>query len=181
MNSNERSQCRTLWIAGVVSLLVFLFDIVTPLGVGNAVLYVVVLLVFLRAVHAKYLIGAACVFTLLTIVDYFVSPLGSVGWMAVLNRCYTIAAVWAAAVLLLRGRASIHHLAAIVDHSEDAIISKRLDGVIVSWNGGAQRLYGYEPEEAIGKHISLIIPQERSGEPDEFLDLLRKGGHVEHY
>jgi PAS domain S-box-containing protein len=72
-------------------------------------------------------------------------------------------------------------LASIIDSSEDAIISKGLDGTITSWNKGAERIYGYTPEEVIGKHISLLTPSDR---PDEIPELLRKiarGESVEHH
>jgi len=72
-------------------------------------------------------------------------------------------------------------LAAIVLSSEDAIVSKTLDGIITSWNRGAQNLLGYTPEEVIGRHISLIIPPEHAHEEPRILDRLRKGEVVEHF
>jgi PAS domain S-box-containing protein len=72
-------------------------------------------------------------------------------------------------------------LAAIVDSSEDAIVSKSLDGVITSWNQGAERLYGYTAQEAIGKNITLIIPSDRRQEEAMILDRLRRGERVEHF
>ena len=67
------------------------------------------------------------------------------------------------------------HLAAIVDSSDDAIISKTLDGVINSWNAAAERLYGYSAKEAIGQHISIIIPPERQKEEPEIVERIRQG------
>src|SRR5208282_6410074 len=52
-------------------------------------------------------------------------------------------------------------LASIIDSSEDAILSKDLNGIITSWNKGAERIYGYSPEEIVGKHISLLAPGDR--------------------
>jgi PAS domain S-box-containing protein len=72
-------------------------------------------------------------------------------------------------------------LAAIVESSDDAILSKTLDGTILSWNGGAERLFGYTPQEAIGQHITLIIPPERLDEERMILDRLRRGERVEHF
>ena len=72
-------------------------------------------------------------------------------------------------------------LASIIDSSDDAIIGKDLDGIITSWNKGAERIYGYTPEEAVGKHISFLVPSER---PDEIPGILRKiaqGETIQHY
>lgn len=72
-------------------------------------------------------------------------------------------------------------LAAIVDSSQDAIVSKTLDAVITSWNQGAERIFGYTAAEAIGRPITLIIPPERLDEEPAILERLRKGERVEHF
>jgi PAS domain S-box-containing protein len=72
-------------------------------------------------------------------------------------------------------------LAAIVSSSDDAIISKNLDGVILSWNQGAERLFGYTADEAIGKSITLLIPADRLDEEPLILERLRKGERVDHF
>jgi PAS domain S-box-containing protein len=72
-------------------------------------------------------------------------------------------------------------LAAIVESSEDAIVSKTLDGVITSWNRGAERLFEYTAEEAVGRHITLIIPADRQGEEVMILSRLRRGERIEHF
>jgi PAS domain S-box-containing protein len=72
-------------------------------------------------------------------------------------------------------------LAAIVESSEDAIVSKTLDGVIRSWNAGAERLFGYTAQEAVSQPITLIIPPERHDEERMILERLRRGERVEHF
>jgi PAS domain S-box-containing protein len=72
-------------------------------------------------------------------------------------------------------------LASIIDSSEDAIIGKSLDGIITSWNKGAERIYGYTPEEAVGKHISFLVPSERPDEIPEILQKIARGESIEHY
>jgi PAS domain S-box-containing protein len=72
-------------------------------------------------------------------------------------------------------------LAAIVESSDDAIVSKTLDGIIRSWNAGAERLFGYTPAEAVGRPITLIIPPERQDEERAILDRLYRGERIEHF
>lgn len=72
-------------------------------------------------------------------------------------------------------------LAAIVEFSEDAIVSKTFDGIIRTWNSGAERLFGYTSEEAIGKSITIIIPPERRDEENEILARVSRGERIEHF
>ncbi len=72
-------------------------------------------------------------------------------------------------------------LSSIVESSDDAIISKNLDGIIASWNNGAQRLFGYAAEEVIGKHITILIPPDHQDEENTIIDRIRRGQRVEHY
>ena len=72
-------------------------------------------------------------------------------------------------------------LAAVVESSDDAIVSKTLDGTITSWNRSAERLYGYSAEEAIGRSILLIVPPEREHEEHRLLAALANGERVDHF
>jgi len=76
----------------------------------------------------------------------------------------------------LRGR-----LAAIVASSDDAIISKTLEGVIVTWNDGAKRIFGYEAEEVVGRPVTILIPPDRLGEEPAILQRLHEGERVDHF
>jgi PAS domain S-box-containing protein len=74
-----------------------------------------------------------------------------------------------------------HLLSAIVQSSDDAIISKDLDGVILSWNRGAERIYGYSAEEVVGKSISMLVPHEHADELAEIMTRLGRGERIEHF
>src|SRR5205814_623214 len=72
-------------------------------------------------------------------------------------------------------------LAAVVDSSDDAIVTKTLEGVITSWNRGAERLFGYTTAEAVGQPIFLIIPDDRRAEENDVLARLRRGERIDHF
>jgi PAS domain S-box-containing protein len=73
------------------------------------------------------------------------------------------------------------YLASIVEGSDDAIISKSLDGYITSWNPAAERVFGYTAKEAVGRNIGLIIPYDRMDEEYQILDKLKRGERIDHF
>jgi PAS domain S-box-containing protein len=80
-----------------------------------------------------------------------------------------------------RAEGAVHRLAAIVESSDDAIISKDLNGIIISWNKGAELIFGYLAEEVIGKPIKILIPPELHHEEDTIIERVRSGQRIEHY
>jgi PAS domain S-box-containing protein len=80
-----------------------------------------------------------------------------------------------------QAQAAVRQLAAVVESSDDAIITKNLDGIITSWNKGAERIFGYPAQEVIGKHITILIPQDRRSEEDKIIEQIRRGQRVEHF
>jgi PAS domain S-box-containing protein len=81
--------------------------------------------------------------------------------------------------ILVESRQAV--LSAIVESSDDAIISKNLSGIIISWNAGAQRMFGYTEKEIIGKSITILIPPERIKEEENILRQIRSGNKVDHF
>jgi PAS domain S-box-containing protein len=83
--------------------------------------------------------------------------------------------------LRLKADKAIGLLAAIVDSSDDAIVSKTLEGIITSWNTGAERLFGYTASEAVGQHISFIIPLNRKDEETVIIERIKRGERIRHF
>ncbi|HUD89055.1 MAG TPA: PAS domain S-box protein [Xanthobacteraceae bacterium] len=116
-------------------------------------------------------------------------PDGSrVPFMAFPTPLYDAAGAFIGAVNMLidmraqqRAEHASHRLAAIVESSEDAIISKDLNGVIATWNRGAERLFGYLAPEVVGKPITILIPDEHRDEETRILERVRRGERIEHY
>jgi len=129
----------------------------------------------------------------------FISPrgslsLGHLGGFGLANAIGLVAYLFTCAIIIGFGdaarRVQADHtsqlmaarlLAAIVESSDDAIVSKSLDGIIQSWNAGAERLFGYTAEQAIGRHISLVIPPERIAEEDDIVASLKAGRRIDHF
>jgi PAS domain S-box-containing protein len=82
---------------------------------------------------------------------------------------------------LRESREQFRWLASIVEFSDDAIVSKNLDGIITSWNKSAERLFGYLAEEVIGKPVAILIPLDRQNEEYAILERIRRGDRIDHY
>jgi PAS domain S-box-containing protein len=80
-----------------------------------------------------------------------------------------------------RAELDTRRLAAIVESSDDAILAKDLEGVITSWNQGAERLFGYTSDEVVGKPVTILIPEDRHDEEPTILARIRRGEHIDHY
>jgi PAS domain S-box-containing protein len=76
---------------------------------------------------------------------------------------------------------TLRHLAAIVETSQDAIFTKSMDGTVLTWNPGAERLYGYRAAEIVGRSVEVLVPTERRGELTDILSQLQSGKRIEHY
>jgi len=121
--------------------------------------------------------------------NYWVTRDGSRRWIAwsntaLLDECGAVEYVVATGIdITERRRADEAHeqLAAFVECSDDAIYSRTLDHIIVSWNHGAERIFGYTADEAVGRSLSFLIPEDRSHEPQEIMGAITRGERIEQF
>ena len=181
-----------LWVPGLLCYTVLIADLATPRGVAMGIAYVPLIFCSLWFTRPNTAFVFAALATLLTIIAYFAKePNGVAIWIVVLNRALTIGVIWSTATLvymrrnteitLRRAESNAARLASIVKSSDDAIVSNTLDGIVVSWNAGAERLFGYAAAEIIGQPLSVLFPEALLTEEQYIIDQLLRGNTVDHY
>jgi PAS domain S-box-containing protein len=162
-----------------------IFDALTPQAVSVTPVYVGLVLIGYWLPGPRAALALALLATPLIIIGHWVSIRGSSAeWQSWANRGGSLGSAWLTAVFVWRIRVleqKLRWLASIVEFSDDAIVSKDLDRIITSWNRGAERVFGYLPEEAIGQPISVLIPPERQPEEDMIIGRLRRGERTDHF
>ena len=114
--------------------------------------------------------------------DYLIKPFSARELVARVKANLRLADVRSKAIVAIReSEQRLRWLGSIVEYSDDAVVSKNLDGIITSWNAGAERVFGYTAEEAIGQPITIVIPEERQSEEREILTRIRRGQRIEHF
>lgn len=176
-------------VIAAIYLMVFVVDIETPRGIVTCIAYIplIFLSTWLKNPRASFVF--AFWGTLLTILAVFMKTASSVEiWMMVVNRILTIGSLLCVAILTYFYRRADNamqkgenRLVAVIESSSDAIITKGLDGIITSWNGGAKQLFGYSADEVIGQHINILIPEDRRAEDTYIIGEVKSGRRVEHY
>ena len=154
-----------------------------PQGWTPAPLYVAVVGASLLLAELRPIWIAATACSLLTVLAFFVAPPGWVN-ADLFNRSCSILAIWVVAlfcVLYKRAERRSLELAAIVKSFGDAIISKSLDGVITTWNAGAERLFGYTAEEVLGRPVTLLFAPEHRDEESRILEAINRGEQITHF
>jgi PAS domain S-box-containing protein len=160
-------------------------DALSPQVVSVTAGYVLLVLIGYWLRDPRSALALALLATPLIIIGHWLSiPDSTPEWEGWVNRGDSIGSVWLTAFFVWR----IRHLerestwlASIVESGDDAIVSKNPDGIITSWNRGAERMFGYLAEEVIGKPITILIPPERHREEEVILERIRRGDRVDHY
>jgi PAS domain S-box-containing protein len=162
-----------------------IFDALTPQVVSVTTLYTGLVLIGYWPPQPRAALALALLATLLIIIGHWFSiPESTPEWQSWANRGISIGDIWLVAVFVWLIRVleqKLKWLASIVEHSDDAIVSTNLDGIITTWNKSAERGFGHRSEEVIGTPITILIPPERHHEKDAILEHIRRGERTDHF
>jgi PAS domain S-box-containing protein len=172
-----------VWGSVAFALLLFALDIPFPRGVTPAALYVAVVgaSLWLPGIRPTWMAAVGC--TILTILGCVISPPGPL-WADIYNRTFAVLGVWAVALLCVlykRTEQRTLELASIVESSGEAILSNDLGGIVTSWNGAAEGLFGYLAEEMLGRQANFMLARERRNEGSFLFDAAKAGQGTPHF
>jgi PAS domain S-box-containing protein len=162
-----------------------IFDALTPQVISVTTLYTGLVLLGYWLPQPRAALALALLATPLIIIGHWLAiPESTPEWQSWMNRGISLGDVWVVAAFVWRIRVleqELRWIASIVEYNDDAIVSKNLDRIITSWNKGAERIFGYQPQEIIGKPITILIPPERQQEEEIIIERLRRGDRTDHF
>ncbi len=160
----------------VIAAGIFIIDLLTPLGYAEWLGYLPLLIIISWKLNRLFVYTLASACTAFTVLGFIYSPPGGIKpEMALFNRTLAISTIWVAVILIIKykqGKEKIQELASLLDKAQDAITPWDLGYRLIYWNKGAERLYGWTAEEAIGKNPVEFLFKDKE-EPPQFIESKR--------
>jgi two-component system sensor kinase FixL len=182
-NTTKENKNNLLLVSGCVflALIIFITDLYLPLGIAGGVPYVAVILWGLWLPSKRYILVCAIGCSALTILGYYFSPPGGGElWMVIINRIFSLFAIWITVLLcieeknhkaeLIKAKKDLETRSnTIMDHASEGIITIGEQGTVDSFNIAAERLFGYQAREVLGKNINVLMPKPYKSEHDQYI------------
>jgi len=176
MQWTKRSPATLVGMSIVLAVVFFIFDLFTPLGVAGGAAYIALVFIGFWSSWWYYIFLMAVLASLLTVAGYFVSPPGAMAWVGLTDRGLTLLAIWVVAIfgsIIQKSQAKFH---TAINNAFDGIINIDANGMIESFNRGAEKIFGYSQDEVLGRNISMLMPPLYSKVHDDFVtDYLKTG------
>lgn len=160
----------------ILASIFFILDLFLPLGVAGGAAYIALVFLGFWAPWWYYIYMMAGLASILTVLGFYVSPEGGAHWVGITNRGLTLVAIWTVAIfgsIIQKNQAKFH---TAIDNAFDGIINFNAEGIIESFNQGAQKIFGYSPDEILGRNISVLIPSESGSGHDNFINRYIRSG-----
>ena len=175
MVHTEAGHFKVIAASIVTAITILVFDLFCPLSIASGVLYVALVLIGLWSPWRYYVYLMAILGSSLVVMGHFISPEG-VHWVDPVNRTLAILVIWITAFLGIRIHDSEGNLRTIVDTAAEGIITIGSDGLIISFNKAAEKIFAYSAEEVTGRNVSCLMPSPDSKNHDSYIaDYLEHG------